>query len=161
MAKRTYLAILDGKIIGKRTTDAAIYTHAIIGRRDIEAARQFAYEYSGSKTDASNFRHLMAYLDGTSEFLAPRQWESAEQHAERAAAEIARAERVLKGARTFEAYVDVLRESRIEGFEGSVANGGFAMQALQWSKSAGNARKAAASWAKNFIDVRVIPATEK
>ena len=156
----TFLAIVDGKIIGTRKSKSMAYTHVLIGKRDIEANRKEAYEYAGNDVDASNFRHYMEYLDGTSRFLARKDWESDEQHAERVAADVARAERNLAGARTLADFIAVRRQRYIDAVEEEVAKGGYELMALQWCLSAGNASKAASQW-KYHVDKRVIPVTVK
>lgn len=157
---RTTIARFNGKIIGKRTAADRVYTHVVIGQRDIEAANRFAYGYEGTKTDASNFAHYRAFLDGTSQFLQPVAWRSpAEQEAYNANA-IENARKHLGGAETLEAYIAVERDRMIAKFEEAAASDAFEMKALQWSMSAANAYKAVGGFQKHYINVRVIEAEE-
>ena len=157
---RTTIARLDGKIIGKRTAADRVYTHVIIGQRDIESARRYAYEYKGNKNDASNFAYHRSYLDGTNKYLQPVSYRTpAEQEAYNASA-IENARNALGGAETLEAYIEVERQRLIARFEQAATNGAFEMEALQWSMSAANAHKGMAQWQKNYVNVRVIEAEE-
>ncbi len=156
----TYLAIVDGKIIGTRKSKSMNYTHVLVGKLDIEAMRDQAYTYAGNSIDESNFHHYMEYLDGTSRFLARKSWEDDAMHAARAAADIARAERNLAGARTLADFIAVVRQRYIDSFEAGVASGKYELAALQWCLSAGNASKAASQW-KHHVDKRIVPVTVK
>ncbi len=160
MPKTKFTALLDGQVIGTRTSDSRDYTHVIVGQRDIEAARRHAYGYQATKTDASNFRHYMSILDGTSEFLVKASWRTDAEHTAHCASMVESTERSLGGARTLEDYIAVLRNRAIASFEKAAQGGAFDMGALQWSMSEANARKAAASWSQRYLNVRVIPATK-
>jgi hypothetical protein len=161
MTKKTFLAIIDGKIIGKRTSEGRTYTHVIVGQLDIEAHRKAAYGYKQGRSDASNFAFYRSFLDGTSRYLDRNSWESEEEHAQRVGREVERAREILAGAETVEAYVAVLRQRAIAAFEKRVQNGYFDMQAIQWSMSERAARNAIGSWSRGRLNVQIIEATEK
>lgn len=160
MSRTKFIALLDGQVIGARTTASRDYTHFIVGTPNIEAARRHAYDYKGTKTDASNYRFHLAFLDGTSEFLRQVDWRTAEEQAEHNARYIESSRKELAGIENLEQYVASVRQRYIASFEERVAAGHFNPGVLQWSMSEANARKAAGGWSQRYLDVRVLPATK-
>lgn len=54
MPRTTYLAILNGNVVGKRTSENRVYTHVVVGRPDYDADMKRAdcdWSYQGSDFD--------------------------------------------------------------------------------------------------------------
>jgi hypothetical protein len=141
MAKEnTYLAVWNGKVIGKRRSSRP-YTHAIIVQDSIDTARYQAYAYEATMIDKSNFDYNaeIAAMEAWPEVAYRRQAITREQ--------IDEAKAMIAGG--WEGYLGRLREAAIKRFEDKVASGLFEPFVFGWSMSKVNATKMAAGCGKS------------
>lgn len=137
MAKATkHEAVLPDGTIAKRTSQSRKYSHCVAFRGDGEAILAGAKADTISKTDRSNFAYHAAYLDGTSQWLARKGWETDEVYAQRCADDIARANRALKGAKTAEEWFEADKAARVAKIEADLAAGHYD----KWSVAGWNGR---------------------
>lgn len=152
-----YIAKLDGKIVGTRTTASRTYTHALIVQDVEEVARNAAYNYTSTKTDSSNFEYSSFIAKQQPGVLCrPRGWSTETKFK---AAEIVAAHELVEGS--FDAYVRRLRERHIAGFEARKTKGGFEPFVATWCGRLDLAQKAVTahtSAARQFI--AIVPAEE-
>lgn len=156
-------AILPDGSVAKRTSKNRVYTHCVAVRGS------WGYAMSTAKTplrsDPDNFRFHKAIVDGTSEFLGPRDWEKTpEQLARRErddAASIERSKVELNGCTDAESYVAMKVAERVAKVEKRKAEGGYDKWSVEgWNGRLDLAQKLAAQMnGKAYIaEVRIIEA---
>jgi hypothetical protein len=169
-----YVAKFEGQIVGKRKSDR-VYTHAIVGIWDIEAARDRVYNYAGDETEKSNFRYYTKIAACAGQIFEVRSWEKdvvgqtthkgnpgqPPHHLSHTAEDIARAKADI--ANGWEGYVAALRQHKIERFEESAAVGAKPF-VIAWAGRPDLAEKRALTAAndhakyRNTILLGVVPA---
>lgn len=168
-----YIARLDGKIVGKRTTKDRTYTHAVVAQRDEEHYRKLAYDYIASENDVTNFGrcNLIARCEGN--IFDLRSWEKPADVAgqtiyhgndnvayyfSHTAKDIIEAKSII--AAGWLAYVESRRQDQIKSFEREKTLGHFEPHAITWCGRPDLAEKAKSShWrASHCSNVWVVPA---
>jgi hypothetical protein len=151
-----YIARLDGKIVGRRTTKARTYTHAIVVQRIEELARKDAYEYTATKEDRRSFDYYTAVAARTTETQVPH---PAGFNYTSSASEIADAKQRIEGG--FDAFIARKRADYIERFEAHKAKGGFEPQVAAWAGRLDLAQKAVGQHTHGGCRlVAIVPAEE-
>lgn len=112
----------DGRI-GRRTSKSRVYTHCVAVRSSYEDALFRAKQIPPNLE--SNFRHYMAYLDGTSRFLERKSWQTEEQHAKQVARDKVHAETALMGCRDIQSWQRALIDEAVARVEENKANGAY------------------------------------
>ena len=156
-----FTAVDPAGIVHKRTSQNRVYSHTVVGRRSFNANLKAAQE-GHIPTERSNFKFYMAYVNGTSEYLAKKSWENEEQHKRRVDDEVARAVSALAGTTTFEQYRAMLRENAIARVMKAQREGQYDKYVnLGWCGRLDLAQKlASGSLAKNYEDVRILEAVK-
>jgi hypothetical protein len=157
MPKTNYVARLEGKIVGKRSTAARTYTHALVVQRDEEIARQRAYQYTSTDSDSSNFEYssfIAAQHAGVP--CQPRGWTITTTFK---AEQIADAQAEVAGG--FDAYVRRLRERAIATFEENKTAGHFDPHVATWCGRPDLAEKAISNFTGPHTKFVAIVAAEK
>lgn len=133
----------DGRI-NTRNSKTMLYTHVVIGRRDVAAD----YARAVARAEATvrlNWAFHVSIVDGTYRSAVGRQYDT------RTPEEIARSQAQIEGG--IDAAI-----ARAQAAVQPVAARDANLVVLQWSQSAANATKACGSWIKNgWHDVRVSP----
>jgi hypothetical protein len=123
-----FIAHYNGKIVGTRTSQNRIYTHAVVGQLDEAYARDKAYNHQALH---SNFDYHLDIANS-----APDRFRS-QQSIDRAIA-------IVAGG--WEAYQTTEREQWIKLFEDRKAKGDFEPSVWSWAGSLALANKAARGW---------------
>lgn len=176
MTAKKYVAKLDGKIVGTRTTKNRTYSHAIIAQRDEAKARDAAYNYKPTKTDRSNFDYHVSIVACEGKVITPtpamsdlrkandagqviNAWATGKRYVSGYSAEdIAESKAKIKDG--FDGYLVYLRNKAIETFEANLADGYFKPGNAAWAGRLDLAQKEAANRAKWFKNVWIVPAEE-
>ncbi|MGN6702930.1 MAG: hypothetical protein ACTHKB_08205 [Burkholderiaceae bacterium] len=155
MAKQKFSVTLPDGNIATRSTERA-YTHVVIGRRDLDAARAAQANAASRKFHAANYLHYVATIaagvggqvSGCHYTVTARYFEEAKQAIRDTKDEADYIEREIVRciARINDAYGTGSRSAWI---------------ALQWSMNERNAMKGAQSNAKYYVDVQVVPVDAK
>ena len=143
-----------------RTSKTRVYSHVVVARPSYAHALASAEAAGASKTVASNFKYHCAYLDGTSEFLVRKSWQSDEQHAKQAAYDIDRATKALAGCETLEAYRAMIRANALARVADLKAKGYYdTFTAQGWASRLDLAQKAAqAVYTPQYEDIHILAA---
>jgi len=135
-----YVARLNGTIVGKRTTKDRTYTHAIVVQWSEENARKRAYEYRATEQDRRHFDYFTQIVEQGIEHEHVRvdKWRKEPDL------------KVLEGAKAnieggLDGFVARIKARMIEGFERSLAKGGFDPCVAGWAGRLDLAQKAVAS----------------
>lgn len=145
MAK-SYIAKLNGKIVGKRTTKDRSYTHAIVIVPSRKYYEKRAYEYVATATDKSNYNYYLAIAEGRSPYP-----QSAEEQV--------RASGLVDGG--YSAYIARVQEREIARFEERLAKGDFEPKVVSWAGRRDLAEKAARTYIAPWNDkVEIVLAEE-
>lgn len=130
-------------IIHTRNSENRVYTHCVAIRHSYEAA--LASAKKAHTHDASNYAHYMAYINGTSEFLNKRSWQTDEQHAAECARSIADAKKNIGEAKSVEEYIANNIASAVARVEKAKADGYYdAWKVIGWNSRRDLAEKEAA-----------------
>lgn len=141
-----YIARLEGKIVGKRTTKDRTYTHAVVVQPSESAAREACYGYTATKDDRENFDYYTGVVaQGTNH----------RNHYE-GCKNIERAKEQIEGG--FEAYVARLKARAIERFENNVAKGEYQPHTVAWCGRLDLAHTEVARRSKWYAKVWIVPA---
>lgn len=156
-------AILPDGSVAKRKSQNRVYTHCVAVRGCYDYALKSARTPGCS--DADNFRFHKKIVDGTSDFLGPRDWEKTpEQLARRErddAASIERSKVELNGCADAESYVAMKVAQRVAAVEKRKAEGGYEKWGVEgWNGRLELAQKLAAQMqGKAYIaEVQIIEA---
>ena len=143
-----------------RTSKTRTYSHVVVARHSYAHALACAERAGSSDVTAKNFAYYRAYLDGTSEFLARKSWQSDADYAKAVAYDIARATEALAGCETLEAYRDHLRAKALANVATKKAEGYYdTFGALGWSSRLDLAQKVAqAETSPLYDDVTILAA---
>jgi len=136
MTTTKYVARLDGKIIGKRSTKARKYSHALVVQHIEDVACQVAYNRSAEwqKLDRKNFNYICEKAAAGIDH--PHYWGDDAKRTNEHAADAAVA------AAGLEAYIEARRQEAITSFERRKANGGFQPFVATWCGRPDLAQKA-------------------
>jgi hypothetical protein len=150
-----YVARLNGKIVGKRTTATRTYTHAIVVQRVQEYARDRAYNRSAEwvEQDRKNFAY---YSEKAAAGVGHRHYfgDDASKSAEHA-------RDVARTAAGLDAYIESNRQHAIKGYEDSVKAGRFEPFVAAWSGRLDLAHKAASQHTGQHCKlIAIVPAEE-
>lgn len=138
MPKTNYVARLEGKIVGKRSTASRTYSHALVVQNVEEFARKRAYGYTSTDTDSSNFEYYSIIAQQTAGVpCRPRDWKFDTTFTQD---DIDEAKKRIEGG--FDAYVRRLRDAAIATFEANKANGYFEPHVATWCGRPDLAQKA-------------------
>lgn len=146
-------------VVHTRNSTSRTYSHAVIARRSYDSALASAEAYR-----CPNYEYYRSIADGTSRHLAPRSWQTADQHAARLKAAVATALADLNGAESAEAYVAAKRAEAVARVEADEAAGEFdEWSVLGWAGRPDLADKLAASSRNRgcWADVTVLEAQRK
>lgn len=145
-----------------RNSANRVYTHCVVARRSYENALAIAND--PWSVDASNYRFHLAFIDGTSEFLAKKSWQTEEQHQAANAENIADAKDNLAGCNSLADYRAKLKAKRIAGVEAAKAQGFYdKLVCLGWCGRRDLAEKSAAGYRANsyYAEVKILEAQVK
>jgi hypothetical protein len=160
MTKTTYLITTPDGATHKRTSDSRLYTHAVVGRHDYQAALASAQKLN--KMDGQNFQYYIEVIAGTHEHAQKHSWETDEQHANNRAADIARKTAEIAGCTDAQAYMVMKRDQAVAHVEAQKAAGYYdTFGALTWCGRPDLAAKQVAKHAGYYLDVQAIPVTVK
>lgn len=169
-----YVARLDGKIVGKRTSASRTYTHAIVVLPDVNKARDAAYNYVGFDHDRSNYEYecgiakcegVIIDANDTTTYKGPCAGQTSyiNKYCGRmvrsyTAEEIADAKTQTAGG--WDGYVALQRATAVERFEENLAQGVFTPGVATWCGRADLAQKEAAKHGKRdyIAQVWIVPA---
>jgi hypothetical protein len=150
-----YIAKLNDKIVGWRTSKNRTYTHAIVRQRDEAKAREEAYNYVADEADRAHFAlHIEIVDQGMNHrFTRPEKWRP---DGNRARYEEACA--VVEAG--WDAYVAAQRQRQIDRFEHNVRQGAFKPYVGAWAERLDLAEKQARSndWQGKVL--AIVPAEE-
>jgi hypothetical protein len=172
---RKYVAKYDGKIVGKRTTESRVYTHAIVVQESAEFARAEAYGWAPLDRKDYDYHVAVALCEGVMNLAPLRDWEKEgtvgqTRHGEgsrqgafvlrHTAAKIARSKAIIEGG--FEGYAARGRAAAIASFERKLAAGGFEPGVAAWCGRLDLARKEAGkrNTGERLCLVEIVPAEE-
>jgi hypothetical protein len=171
MAKHKYVAKLDGKVVGKRSTDRT-YTHAVVVQDSEAVARSAAYDYVADESDRENFEYYTAIADlgirhdhgaRTRPYFADHSGERLATmkrcQDEDSSATINGAVESVEGG--FDGYVARLRAEQIRRFEERRAEGRFEPYVIGWCGRPDLAQKLAAQNKSDGRNVLGIVAAEE
>lgn len=147
-----FTATFEGQIVGTRSSLHG-YAFAVIVMNNIEAHRNFAYNYVPIKTDRANFDFYaqIAQQQPGVEVL-PKGWRFTTSFD---AKKIEEAKAQIEGG--FEGFAARLRDRLIDGFEASVVKGHFNPQVFGWSKTLANAQKMASKIGSRQTFLAIVP----
>jgi hypothetical protein len=141
-----YIARLEGKIVGKRTSESRTYTHAVVVQPSESEARAACYGYTATKDDRANFDY---YTNVATLGMKHSHYYEGSDIVERAK------EQVEGG---FEAYVARLKARAIERFEERVTKGEYQPHAVTWCGRLDLAHKEAARRKAYHPKIWIVPA---
>lgn len=150
-----YVARLNGKIVGKRTTANRTYTHAIVVQRVEEYARNAAYNRGADwiKSDRKNFAY---FVEKAAAGVSHHHYWGDE--ATRAAAHAADVAKVAAG---IDAYLEAQRQASIASFEKGLAGGRYEPFVAAWAGRLDLAQKAVGQHTGEWCRlVAIVPAEE-
>jgi hypothetical protein len=142
-----------------RNSKGRTYSHVVVGRWNYDAALAFAQSYDKSGLHSSNYKHLLSYVNGTSQYLARKSWENDATYAERVAKEVAQAAKRLGGAKSLDEYRQLQRDEALARVAANKAAGEYEVyRDLGWAGRLDLAQKNAASHAGQYTDIQILEA---
>lgn len=148
MAKGTKHFVIDAAgAKHTRTSQNRKYSHTVVYQDSYEHAKAMAVSKDWRTRDRNNFDFYMKWVNGSSEYITKKSWESDEQHAERIARETANATERLNGCRDVDGYLAMQQAQRLADVEQKKAEGGFDQWCnAGWCGRRDLAEKLAAQW---------------
>lgn len=150
-----YVARLNGKIVGKRTTKSRAYTHAIVVQRLEDVCRNDAYN-RGAAWVAQDRKNFAYYAEKAAAGVSHRHYwgtdaEKAEAHAKDAAT----------AAGGVDAYIELQRQLEINRFHECQKTGYFEPFVAAWAGRLDLAQKAVGQHTGRAVKlVAIVPAEE-
>lgn len=133
MIMNTFTAVDPAGKAHTRTSKTRTYTHTVVGLPNATRTVLMAQSAAAKRTYASDFAYHMARANGTSPWLARKDWETEVQHMEREAKEVQASIEDLGGCDNRFDYVtlritqchDRVRELQAQGYYDTYQNFGW------------------------------------
>lgn len=107
----------------KRTSVDRTYTHTVVSKRAVEWDLSFVRAPDRVRVQRSNFRHHLAWLDSTSEWLVRSPWESEERHKVEVEQALAKAREVIGDNWIEDDWIEAQAQDQIARIEKAKAAG--------------------------------------
>lgn len=157
----TFTAIDPNGKTHTRTSKTRTYTHTVVGLPSSTKATLAAMSPEARKLHRSNFKYHMAFVDGTSTWLAKKDWEGDAQHKVRVEVEIEHAAIELDGCETAQDYENMKIVQAHRGIREAMARGYYdTYQNLGWCGRADLAAKLkTTSENRGWVNVTILQIT--
>lgn len=158
-----FTAIDPNGTVHTRNSKERTYTHTVVGRYSATQHVLYAKSLAARKAHRSNFDYYLGFVDGTSQFLIRRSYETEESHLERTQKKILSAETHLEGIRDRNEWVEMRVQRDLENIQTRRKNGYYEVyHNLGWCGSLRLAQKLkTTSENRKWADVTILVSEQK